>query len=83
MPSFRSCLAFDLVDFGWFQAPPGRRQPIFGPIRHYFDVNLLCRGQIRSWDPQLLDRLWKDSVLAMFLAPLPRGSRGGAGLSVS
>ncbi len=27
--------------------PPGRLPPIFGPIRHEFDVNFHCRGQIR------------------------------------
>ncbi len=34
MSDFRGGLAFGLVDFGWFQAPPGRVRPIFDPILH-------------------------------------------------
>ncbi len=41
------------MDFGWFQAPPGRLRPMFEPIRH-FDANLLSRGQIRHY----IDTIW-------------------------
>ncbi len=49
MSDFRGGLARDLVDFGLFQAPPGRLRPIFGPIRYEFEVNLHCRGQARHY----------------------------------
>ncbi len=34
---------------GFSPPPPGRVRPIFGTIRHEFDVNLPCRGQIRHY----------------------------------
>ncbi len=55
MSDFRGGLAFDLVDFGWFQAPPERLQPISGPIRRSFDAYLPCRGLIRHLFDTIFD----------------------------
>ncbi len=59
---FWGSLAFDLVDLLWFQAPPWRLRPIFGLFRHQFDVNLLCRGQIRHY----FDMIWNKFSMCLF-----------------
>jgi hypothetical protein len=74
MFNFRSGLAFDLVDLGWFQIPRGGCDRYSDRLDCHFYVNSDCRGQIRH-NFELLERplelgyrkaVWRGSFGCVF-----------------